>query len=130
MAKKKVLGLGIDPKLINSNLANTTGGWDASRVHAAAQDAIGRLMDLGYEVQTCFVDFGETAESVVSDILSREKFDCIMVGAGVRILPQHTFLFEKIMNVIHQKTPPSSKICFNTNPSDTVEAVLRWVSNK
>jgi hypothetical protein len=42
--------------------------WDASRVQAAAQDAIGRLMDLGYEVQTCFVDFGETAE-VVSDIL-------------------------------------------------------------
>lgn len=130
MAKKKVLGLGIDPKLIDSSLANTAGGWDANRVQAAAQDAIGRLIDLGYEVQTCFVDFGETAESVVSDILSREKFDCIMVGAGVRILPQHTFLFEKIMNVIHQKTSPSSKICFNTNPSDTVEAVLRWVSNK
>src|SRR5688500_7095430 len=130
MAKKKVLGLGIDPKLIDSSLANTAGGWDASRVQAAAQDAIGRLMDLGYEVQTCFVDFGETAESVVSDILSREKFDCIMVGAGVRILPQHTFLFEKIMNVIHQKTSSSSKICFNTNPSDTVEAVLRWISNK
>ena len=129
MAKKKVLGLGIDPKLIDVNLA-TTSGWDASRVQAAAQDAIRRLMDLGYEVQTCFVDFGETAERVVSDILSREKFDCIMVGAGVRILPQHTVLFEKIINTIHQKAPPSTKICFNTNPSDTVEAVLRWGSNK
>jgi hypothetical protein len=129
MAKKKVLGLGIDPKLIDVNLATTT-GWDTSRVQAAAQDAIGRLMDLGYEVQTCFVDFGETAESVVSDVLSREKFDCIMVGAGVRILPQHTVLFEKIINAIHQKAPPSTKICFNTNPSDTVEAVLRWGSNK
>ena len=74
------------------------------------------LMNLGYEVQTCLVDFGETAESLVSDILSREKFDCIMIGAGIRILPQHTVLFEKIMNVIHQKTPPSSRICFNTNP--------------
>ena len=129
MAKKKVLGLGIDPKLIDVNLATTT-GWDTRRVQAAAQDAIGRLMDLGYEVQTCFVDFGETAESVVSDVLSREKFDCIMVGAGVRILPQHTVLFEKIINAIHQKAPPSTKICFNTNPSDTVEAVLRWGSNK
>jgi hypothetical protein len=130
MGKKKVLGIGIDPKLIDSNLANTAGGWDASQVQAAAQAAIERLRDLGYEVQTCFVDFGETAESVLSDILSREKFDYIMVGAGVRILPQHTFLFEKIINVIHQKTPPNSKICFNTNPSDTVEAVLRWASNE
>jgi hypothetical protein len=126
MTKKKVLLTGIDPKLIDSSLANTT-GWDASRVQAIAQDAIKRLMDLGYEVQTCLVDYGETAESIVSDILSREKFDCIMIGAGTRIIPQHTLLFEKIINTIHQKAPSSSKICFNTNPSDTVEAVLRWI---
>src|SRR5918996_1965611 len=124
MAKKKVLVIGIDPKLIDPNLSTAT-GWDANRVRAAAEDTNKRLMDLGYELQNCLVDLGETAESVVSDTLSKEKFDCIMVGAGVRMLPQHTILFEKIINTIHQKTPPSSKICFNTNPSDTAEAVLR-----
>jgi hypothetical protein len=129
MAKKKVLFLGIDPKLIDVNLATTT-GWDASRVKAVAQEANNKLTELGYEVQNCLVDLGETAERVVSETLSREKFECIMIGAGVRILPQHTELFEKIINVIHQKAPPSSKICFNTNPSDTVDAVLRWGSNK
>ena len=126
MAKKKVLLIGIDPKLIDFNLSTAT-GWDANGIQAAAQDASKRLMDLGYEVQSCLVDLGETAESVVSDILSRERFDCIMIGAGVRVLPQHTHLFEKIINTIHQKAPPSSKICFNTNPSDTVEALLRWM---
>lgn len=124
MTKKKVLNIGIDPKLIDSSMFTTT-GWDADRVRAAAQDAHKRLMDLGYEVQVCLVDLGETAESVVSNTLSREKFDCIMIGAGVRALPQHTLLFEKIINAIHRKAP-SSKICFNTNPGDTVEAVLRW----
>lgn len=126
MAKKKVLLLGIDPKLIDGNLVTTT-GWDANRVKAIAQEANNKLTELGYEVQTCFVDLGETAESVVSDTLSREKFDCIMIGAGVRILPQHTVLFEKIINAIHHKAPPSSKTCFNTSPGDTVEAVLRSV---
>jgi hypothetical protein len=126
MAKKKVLLIGIDPKLIDFNLSTAT-GWDANGIQAAAQDASKRLMDLGYEVQSCLVDLGETAESVVSDTLSRERFDCIMIGAGVRVLPQHTHLFEKIINTIHQKAPPSSKICFNTNPSDTVEALLRWM---
>jgi hypothetical protein len=128
MAKKKVLLIGIDPKLIDFSLATTT-GWDANRVKAIAQDANKRLTELGYEVQSCLVDLGETSESVVSDTLSREKFDCIMVGAGVRTLPQHTVMFEKLINAIHQKAPPSSKICFNTDPGDTVEAVLRWVSN-
>ena len=51
-----------------------------------------------------------------------------MVDAGIKGLPQHTPLFEKITNTIHQKALPSStKICFNTNPPDTVEAVLRWI---
>jgi hypothetical protein len=131
MTKKKVLLIGIDPKLIDFSKTTTAAtGWDANRVQTAGQDANKRLMELGYEVQSCLiVDLGETtAESVVSDILSREKFDCIMIGAGIRALPQHTLMFEKIINTIHQKAPPSStKICFNTNPNDTVEAVLRWI---
>ena len=73
MAKKKVLLIGIDPKLIDSSMLAAT-GWDTNRVQAAAEDVIKRLMELGYEVQLCFIDFGETAESVVSDILSQKKF--------------------------------------------------------
>jgi hypothetical protein len=128
MAKKKVLLLGIDPKFIDVNLATST-GWDANRVKAVAQEENNKLMDMGYEPQICFIDLGETAESVVSDRLSRENFDCIMIGAGLRLVPQHTVLFEKIINAVHQKAPPSSKICFNINPGDSAEAVLRWVSN-
>jgi len=128
MAKKKVLLLGIDPKFIDVNLATST-GWDANRVKAVAQEENNKLTDLGYEPQICFIDLGETAESVVSGRLSRENFDCIMIGAGVRLVPQHTVLFEKIINAVHQKASPSSKICFNTNPGDSAEAVLRWVSN-
>lgn len=128
MAKKKVLLIGIDPKLIDPNLSTAT-GWDANRVRAAAQDANKRLVELGYELQSCLLDPRGTDESVVSDTLSREKFDCIMVDACVRVLSQNTILFEKIMNTIHQKAPPSSKICFNTNPADTVEAILRWVNS-
>jgi hypothetical protein len=127
MAKKKVLLLGIDPKFIDVNIATST-GWDANRVKAVGQEENNKLTDLGYEPQICFIDLGETAESVVSDRLSRENFDCIMIGAGVRLVPQHTVLFEKIINSVHQKAPPSSRICFNTNPGDSAEAVLRWVS--
>ena len=136
MTKKKVLLIGIDPKLIDfskvttANITINTAGWDANRVKAAGQDAGKRLTELGYEVQSCLVDLGKTAENVISDILSRERFDCIMIGAGVRMLPQNTILFEKIINIIHQKSSPSSKICFNTNPSDTVEAVVRWVKSE
>jgi hypothetical protein len=35
-------------------------------------------------------------------------------------------LFEKLINVVHQNAP-TAKLCFNTKPSDTAEAVQRWV---
>lgn len=75
MAKKKVLLLGIEPKFIDLNLATST-GWDANRVKAVEQEENNKLTDLGYEPQICFIDLGETAESVVLDRLSRENFDC------------------------------------------------------
>jgi hypothetical protein len=49
-----------------------------------------------------------------------------MIGAGLRGLVENIILFERVMNVIHQDAP-LAKLCFNTQPSDTVEAVLRWV---
>jgi hypothetical protein len=48
-----------------------------------------------------------------------------MIGAGLRIVPP--YLFEKLINVIHRHAPASTKLCFNTNPADTADAVLRWV---
>ena len=51
-----------------------------------------------------------------------DSYDCIMIGAGVRTLPEHFLLFEKLINVVHAEAP-SARIAFNTKPSDTAEAV-------
>jgi hypothetical protein len=71
MAKKKVLVIIIDSKLIDPNLSTTT-GWDANRVLAAAQDANKRLVELGYELQSCLLDPAGTDE-VLSQTLFQGK---------------------------------------------------------
>jgi hypothetical protein len=50
-----------------------------------------------------------------------------MIGAGVRLDPDHFLLFEKLVNVVHRHAPASVKICFNTRPNNTIEAVQRWI---
>jgi hypothetical protein len=50
-----------------------------------------------------------------------------MIGAGLRIVPPYFLLFEKLINVIHRHALASTKLCFNTNPADTADAVQRWV---
>ena len=36
-------------------------------------------------------------------------------------------LFEKVVNLVHELAP-DARICFNTTPADSVEAVRRWVA--
>ena len=84
------------------------------------------LNSLGYDAQLCLVDLGETAETVVTQKLTETAFDCVMIGAGVRTVPDKFLLFEKLINIVHQHAP-AARICFNTKPSDTAEAVQRWL---
>ena len=85
-----------------------------------------RLRSLGYEADLCLTDFGATAERVVEDKLRAKAYDCVLIGAGIRVIPSSFMLFEKLINVVHANAP-QAKLCFNTKPSDTAEAVLRWV---
>jgi hypothetical protein len=124
MLQKRVLLIGIDPALVEFS---RSGGRTAEQVTAAGGAAQEQLSAQGYAVQQCLVDLGATAEAVVVKALAEHTFDVILIGAGIRALPQHTLLFERIINVVHQRAP-SAKLCFNTNPNDTVEAVLRWAA--
>jgi hypothetical protein len=49
-----------------------------------------------------------------------------MIGAGIRTIPSNFILFEKLINVVHEHAP-QAKLCFNTKPSDTADAVQRWL---
>jgi hypothetical protein len=121
--KRSVLVIGLEPTLVDYTAFP---GLDAPKVMAGLEADQERLKGLGYEVQLCLIDLGATAEAVVLDQLTRKPFDGIVIGAGVRTVPSHFILFERLINVLHQHAP-QAKLCFNTKPSDTAEAVQRWL---
>lgn len=124
--EKSILVIGLDPTLIDFSQPGYAPGMDAEKVLAGLKASDDELTRLGYSVQMCLTDFGETAEEAVRSRLEREQFDCILIGAGVRTNPSNFLLFEKLINVVH-KHAPHAKICFNTMPNDTAAAVKRWV---
>jgi hypothetical protein len=71
-------------------------------------------------------DLGKTAEAVVRSQLKQKRFDCVLIAAGIRTIPSNFMVFEKLINVVHEHAP-RAKLCFNTKPSDTAEAVGRWL---
>ena len=121
--KKRVLVIGLEPTLVDFSLIPDL---NAEKVMTALKADQAKLNALGYDTHLCLTDLDRTAEAVVLKKLSEITFDCILIGAGIRTLPTNFLLFEKLINVIHQNAS-KAKLCFNTKPSDTAEAVQRWV---
>ena len=124
--EKSVLVVGLDPALIDFSDPGYPPGMSVTKVLAGIRYSEDELTRLGYSVQTCLTDFGETAEAVVQSQLNKRRFDCVLIGAGVRTNPSNFMLFEKLINVVHEHAP-QAKLCFNQLPSDIADAVKRWL---
>ena len=117
-----VLALGLDPNFVD---LTSMPGLTPELVRAYIDSQLDRIRALGYEVDSCLADSGTTAEAVLKDRLSKQAYDCVMMGAGLRA-PEQLILFEILLNLVHSHAP-KAKICFNTTPADSAEAVQRWV---
>jgi hypothetical protein len=124
--KAHVLLVGLEPDIVDYSKSPVP-GLTAAKVRAAVDADSAKLESLGYSVKSLYVDDGKTAEATLTKALASGGYDCIMIGAGLRIVPPYFLLFEKLINVIHRHVPASTKLCFNTNPTDTADAVQRWV---
>lgn len=120
--KKKIVLIGWDPEVVDYSK------WpdlSPEKLKSALEADRNKLNEFGYEVNLLFIDNAETAFSVVKNALDQENYDCVLIGAGVRTVAEHFIVFERLVNAVHESAP-KARICFNTNPGDTAEAVQRW----
>ena len=114
-AKVRVLLVGLEPEIVDYSKSPVP-GLTAAKVRAAVEGDKATLEANGYSVTSLYVDDGKTAEVELANALATDGYDCIMIGAGLRIVPPYFLLFEKLINVIHRHAPASTKLCFNSNP--------------
>ena len=70
----------------------------------------------------------ETAGPAVERHLTAANYDCVVIGAGIRLPRQGLQLFETILNAIH-RAAPNAAIAFNTRPDDSADAAARWLAS-
>ncbi|NDB51728.1 MAG: hypothetical protein EB161_06225 [Nitrosopumilaceae archaeon] len=119
---KRILLIGLEPTLIRYN---EFPGLNPQKVLDGLKDEVENGLKLGYEIELCLIrpDGGDI--NTITEKISQKEFDCIVIGAGIRIGLEYFLLFEKVINLAHQAQ--GAKICFNTNPTDTLKAISRWV---
>ena len=121
--KAKVLLVGLKAEVVDFSK------WpqlSEEKLNNAFQMILEQFADVNIDAEWCLTDTGETAADELKAKLNSSRYDVILVGAGVRTDADQFSLFETIINIIHIHAP-NSKICFNTSPYDSVEAVNRYL---
>ena len=119
-----ILALGLDPAFVDLTVMP---GLTPELVRVYLDSEVQRIRVHGHEVDACLVDSGNMAEAVLRKRLASRSYDCVMIGAGLRA-PNRVLLFEKLINIVHFHAP-TARICFNSSPADSAEAVERCLAS-
>ena len=122
----EILFIGQEPETVDFSDPALPPGLDASKIHAGIAAGMTQIAERGWNAELCLVRPDESASQTVERKLAAARYDCVVIGGGIRIPPKSLLLFETLVNVIH-KSAPSAAIAFNTKPEDTAAAAARWV---
>lgn len=122
----QILLVGYDPDTVDYSDPALPPGMTAEKVHAGIEVALKEFAARGWEADVGFIHPDETAGPTVERKLASKRYDCVVIGAGVRLLPRQLAIFEAVINAVH-KAAPGAAIAFNTRPEDSADAAARWL---
>ena len=123
---KRILLVGYDPETVDFSDPALPPGMTAEKVHAGIAVTMKQFAERGWEVDVSFIRPDETAGPTVEGQLTSTNYDCVVIGAGVRLPPRRLAIFEAVINAVH-KAAPRAAIAFNTRPDDSADAAARWL---
>ena len=123
---KRVVLIGFDPATVDYSDPALPPGMTAERIHAGVKLALADLTGRGWHPEVCFINPDDTAVPTVERCLASGVYDCVVIGAGVRLPPSKLVVFEAVVNAVHRAAPQAA-IAFNTRPEDSGAAAARWI---
>ncbi len=120
----RVLLVGYDPESVDFSNPALSAGMSVEKIRSGVALALKQMADRGWQADVCYIHPDGKAAQAVARHLASAKYDCIVIGAGVRLPPQRLADFEAIVNAVH-KAAPASTIAFNTRPEDSADAAAR-----
>ena len=123
----RVLLIGYDPDTVDYSDPALPPGMTAEKIRAGIAVAMNQFAERGWEGDVGLIRPDETAVPAVVRLLASKSYDCVVVGAGVRLPPRGLALFEAVTNAVH-KAAPGAAIAFNTRPDDSADAAARCLA--
>ena len=123
---KRILFVGFDPTTVDFSDPALPPGMTAEKIHAGVKLALADFERRGWQAQNCFITPDEAAIPTIERFLAGDIYECVVIGAGIRLPRKGLVLFEAVVNAVHRMAPQAA-IAFNTRPEDSGEAAARWI---
>ena len=120
----RVLLVGYGPDTVDFSDPALPPGMTIEKIRAGIAVALEQFAARGWEAEVGFIRPDETAGPTMERQLASASYDCVVIGAGVRLPPRRLAIFEAVINAVH-KAAPGAAIAFNTRPEDSADAAAR-----
>jgi hypothetical protein len=123
---KTILIIGMNPRTIDFTNPELPKGLTVEAIEQGTKATLEKLSAAGYGAELFLMEADAVNLDALGKQLKEKNYDGVVVGNGIRGIKSNFILFEQIINVVHSHAP-KSKIIFNSLPTDTEEAVKRWL---
>lgn len=122
----RVLFLGEDPETVDFSDPAISPGTDAAKIRAGIDKVMAEMRGRGWSAEECMVapEIGRAVAQLEAALGQGAPFDCVVVGAGLRLPAGRLTLFEALVNAV-RRAAPDAALAFNSSPADTAEAAAR-----
>ena len=124
----RVLLIGVKPESVDYSDPDLPPGVDEAKVAAGIEATLADMRKRGWEAVFCPIATDGSADGTIAEALER-PWDCVVIGGGVRLPSANLLLFERVVNAVHRGAA-GTPIAFNTEPSDSADAVARWLGKR
>jgi hypothetical protein len=120
----RILLVGIDPDLVDFTAPEVPPGMNAGTIRRGIRAALDDFAVAGHDPHHLYIPLDPADQQLLSGKLATERFDCIVIGGGVRIPPSNLLLFEAVLNTI-ARAPSPPAIALVGHPGEATAAVAR-----
>ena len=123
----RVLVIGYAPEAVDFTDPAIPPGLTKELVAEGIRRDLQLMKDRGWEAEHLPIQADESLRRDILDHLARKSYDCIVIGAGVRMTTKHVAEFEQVIDAVRQEAP-QTPIAFNSSPDSSGEAAARLMS--
>jgi hypothetical protein len=122
----RILLVGYVPETVDFSDPDLPPGMTVEKVHAGIAVAVKQFAERGWESDLCYIRPDETAAPTVERQLGSTRYDCVVIGGGVRLPRKGLYLVRSR----HQRGRQAARRgdCLNTRPDDSADAAARGLA--